>query len=775
MFRNDTCALFIGVNDYSAFDRSMGHKPRSSDLQGSENDVRMYWRMCRERGISPENMRALVSPLPGEHDWPAIPRSSLGEANEKGILDGLRWLAGKLAAPGGPSGLLVFSGHGAYLDGKGLLLCPSDTQGADVEHAIPFSVVADILRPAGENLTTILDCCHSGGGAWADPLRRTKSLTRGRLPAAVKDDTRGLPGRLLAACKVDEITEQARCALNWHGAFLFVLAFVMDQWRARRDGCGVRLDLSYGELIRHAKQVLATFSFDGTPALFGPAGVEDLAVFQRGEKALATCATPDGKRPGVQIIPIKEIYQATISDNPVALIKVPTEGTDGYNSAMEYWSTTSAFFASNPGDVLTLTVPSSEPSFPLSTSDAMPLVSMATAPNGFSGTGVSAPPAGWYTGLTSDSTYVGIVPSGVTLSSEEAPPRGTLTWWVATQVPLQGPPVDPEYAIYTPPYSFTYGDPPPLQVGTGPGEWQWWTNSVAIFAPTWSTTPGATSISCQGQPALTSFNAGACLLVVDTGGDLDCSLYSNQSWSPGRQNITSSSDNRFAGVTYLGEKLYCVYLTSEGCLRARNSSDGISWTGYSGVTNNVHLVSIGVASGEVNGANRVYVAYVTTNGNIHMRWSTDGSVWTNLVTPTGLTDSSTGAALAIMNGLLYLAYIDSNGDLQAAVSTSSGDQFSTIRVMAGSSGLQETNPCLFVHEELVWLVATVCQDGTCSYAYWVSADGKTWTRTQPYGGPPSGSTLDAPAATEITASTGTMLFLISNGGSSAPLTTYVGR
>src|SRR5262249_47634670 len=128
MFHDDGYALLIGIDDYSAFDRSTGQPEGTSSLPGSVLDAHVFFRMCTELGMKRENIRVLASPQPDLALFPGATAASFGDASEKGIRDAIAWLADKLA--GGRAGLLTYSGHGAHTSAKGLLMCPSDTTGA---------------------------------------------------------------------------------------------------------------------------------------------------------------------------------------------------------------------------------------------------------------------------------------------------------------------------------------------------------------------------------------------------------------------------------------------------------------------------------------------------------------------------------------------------------------------------------------------------------------------------------------------------------------------
>src|SRR5689334_2824221 len=118
-------ALLIGVDDYSTYDASIHAPPEAtSSLLGSVNDVRAWYRLCRELGYPAENIRVLTSP---EIARPELEGATVGPATDSAIREGVSWLANKLGAPDRPAGVLTFSGHGA-MSPKGLLLCPTNVK-----------------------------------------------------------------------------------------------------------------------------------------------------------------------------------------------------------------------------------------------------------------------------------------------------------------------------------------------------------------------------------------------------------------------------------------------------------------------------------------------------------------------------------------------------------------------------------------------------------------------------------------------------------------------
>ncbi|MEZ4300482.1 MAG: caspase family protein [Polyangiaceae bacterium] len=350
MLDNADLGLFIGVNDYSAYDRSVDNRKGTSDLPGSIHDAKTFWRVARWLGMRPENLRIVTSPKIDPAELEGATADNVGEATEQGILAGVGWLATGLANRPERAALMTYSGHGAYEAAKGLLLCPSNTEGADLKHAIPFSTLSELLRPVGENLTSVLDCCHAGAVKGRPPSGsegRLLSIGGAEVPSSVMPHDLAFAGRVLSACRPQETTQQARFMGRWAGAFTWAVASAMEQWKSVPDGAGRRLDVTYGTLASQAAALLQTLSLQGTPQVTGPRGVRDLAVLQRGTTPAETTEDPDGVGLQLQLDPGGGCYRwYTIRDNngvTYANVLVPrTEGQIGgsgttYMPGTEYW------------------------------------------------------------------------------------------------------------------------------------------------------------------------------------------------------------------------------------------------------------------------------------------------------------------------------------------------------------------------------------------------------------------------------------------------------
>lgn len=371
MLTNDGYALLIGVDDYSAYDRSMNLPPGASALLGSVNDVRAFWRICRKLEMKPERIRVLTSPQLDPGALEGAVAGNLGPATEEQILAGVRWLAERIAAEPRPSGLLCYSGHGDWIEGKGLAICPSDTVGANLEHAILFARLQAIVdaQRAGENLTMLLDTCHSGAAGTG----RLRALTlSGRpLPAGWQLDVPFVGDRMMAATGIAGVACQAKFSGVWQGAFSFALGAALDQWLAVQDGPSVRLDVSYEQLVERVQRLLASLSFDQRPALRGRGDIARLAFLQRGTAPASTVDEPDAKRPGSQLDSGTGKYTIynlsdTSSNYVGAAMAVGSSSytytVNGtrytYTANMEYWSIPSNLFdnlnSPSSGDQITL-------------------------------------------------------------------------------------------------------------------------------------------------------------------------------------------------------------------------------------------------------------------------------------------------------------------------------------------------------------------------------------------------------------------------------------
>jgi uncharacterized caspase-like protein len=109
-------------------------------------DVLVHPQRC---GYAPDHVRLLTG----------------ADSTRQGILDGLDWLAERVAADDATA-IVYFSGHGHVEDGEHFLL-PYDLKlrrvGSSALAAVAFA--ADVEKLAARRLLVVLDCCHAAGMA----------------------------------------------------------------------------------------------------------------------------------------------------------------------------------------------------------------------------------------------------------------------------------------------------------------------------------------------------------------------------------------------------------------------------------------------------------------------------------------------------------------------------------------------------------------------------------------------------------------------------------
>lgn len=269
-------AVLIGVDDYSAYDASVGNAPGTSDNRGARNDVRTYVHLCRALGIAPEEIRVLTSP---PLDAAELGIGEVREATRAEILEAGEWLAQGIEATGG-KGILSFSGHGDA-GPDGLLLCPTDVSGAELDQAIPLSRLGSRLSSLCDesNITFFLDACHAGGDAQGGTHTRT---LRGRpmdhTPTRYSDDGGPL---VVAACRADQTSAEAAFDGVWQGALSWAVRTVLDRWTVRMHHGDTFIDISYADLVHRVGALLDALTFTQVPEHDGPASLQPLPLFHR--------------------------------------------------------------------------------------------------------------------------------------------------------------------------------------------------------------------------------------------------------------------------------------------------------------------------------------------------------------------------------------------------------------------------------------------------------------------------------------------------------------
>lgn len=154
-------ALLVGIDAYP--------HPSLPPLHGCVNDVDAMRRCLVEGyGVPPDNVLVLTDEDATREGIEDAFRNHLEAAAE-------RWEATAGAQP--PGFLFFFSGHGSQaddptgieIDGLDETLVPFDGREDDVFDIKDFELASWLARLPGDDVTVVLDCCHSGSGtrSWA--------------------------------------------------------------------------------------------------------------------------------------------------------------------------------------------------------------------------------------------------------------------------------------------------------------------------------------------------------------------------------------------------------------------------------------------------------------------------------------------------------------------------------------------------------------------------------------------------------------------------------
>jgi hypothetical protein len=159
MTQTKAYAVLIGVDDYSTYDATNKH-----NLLGCVNDVRAFWDVCVTSGFPAENIHVLTNPPLDPAELGGLAKN-FKAATRANILAEQEALVGILREDARAVGILMYSGHGAWIDDavdNSAVICPSDFW---MDRVVPNNEIPvhALWKGAGSNLTVVLDCCHSGG------------------------------------------------------------------------------------------------------------------------------------------------------------------------------------------------------------------------------------------------------------------------------------------------------------------------------------------------------------------------------------------------------------------------------------------------------------------------------------------------------------------------------------------------------------------------------------------------------------------------------------
>lgn len=271
--RPPKAALLVGVDDYTAYDTSIGNAPGASDLRGALADVQSWYVIARRLGIPADQIEVRTSPVLSAADMPIdATGTSFGPATREAILDGVRALGARLGSGGLAQGLLTWSGHGAAND-NGALLCPSDVTGPALAEAISYPALAEALDAVvpEHSLTIVLDTCHAAPSRFGGRLlpRATRYLGGPGTSATPVVRNRD---RVLAATGAQGTSEEYHFQGVWHGAFTWAATTVLERWPDQEKEGASYIGIDYAELLARSAALLQGASFTQAPQWRGPAG-----------------------------------------------------------------------------------------------------------------------------------------------------------------------------------------------------------------------------------------------------------------------------------------------------------------------------------------------------------------------------------------------------------------------------------------------------------------------------------------------------------------------
>ncbi len=282
---NRNICLHIGINNYEGY--GPGH-----DLEGSVNDAKAWSKLMRNSGVPKDHVTVL---LDGKATHEAIKKAvkAVGDA----VAEGTR--------KNKPiSGLITFSGHGVATastgtNGIGVTagICPSDVkrEGHKVHHVISVGELEKWLGLGGANTTIVLDACYSTATDDGGQPLTTAELGRHELTH--------VSSRLILGAQPWQESFQVQVGEKWRGALSFAMVTLLSQWTVGSADGALWFNVSYGDLIHRAHQLLGVLGLSQTPMLLGPPRYVMIPMLRPGLAISAgeTSPTPDKVRRGSQL------------------------------------------------------------------------------------------------------------------------------------------------------------------------------------------------------------------------------------------------------------------------------------------------------------------------------------------------------------------------------------------------------------------------------------------------------------------------------------------
>ncbi|MCB9794066.1 MAG: caspase family protein [Alphaproteobacteria bacterium] len=312
-------ALLIGVNAYRSYSQSVKASPDQHALSGALNDLRAWWDVARGAGIPARNIRVLSTRrvLPGELETGAN-GVSVGLATRDEILEGVEWLAKNAAKDRTQTALLVFAGHGDFIDGEGLALCPSDVSGADLQNAVRLKEIRQLLTQHAGNqpVLAFLDCSFGGpaDSTVAHGVANARSLTGRALPESLDLSLLRSIDKVVTPGELGEVAYELPTRHGWHGPLSHEAVAILDHWEHEHRGAD-------GEVERRQPSVDAA---TGLLELLHEAGLRDCAPCV--DKCSGSGAGLSSPRGDVEVGDGSEISGGTFGFRSVEIIAMLATG-----------------------------------------------------------------------------------------------------------------------------------------------------------------------------------------------------------------------------------------------------------------------------------------------------------------------------------------------------------------------------------------------------------------------------------------------------------------